>query len=364
MNQLSRLLLLLYTFTTWAACIAAFPIPLSLLQRETSSHSCNGSPLLCDKRYSDVTYIGAHNSYSNGTSLSSDQNKGVVDQLNDGIRLLQVQGHLYPSLNETGSDNPSEIHLCHTSCLLLDGGTLEAYLSQVKTWIDSHPDDVVTILFTNPDHQAALRWDKGVSYVAGLKDLIYTPPHENMKKNDWPTLNTLLSSNKRLIVFMDYTTDTKRVPYILPEFTHMYENPYDQLNLPFNCSRDRGDNNGTMYLQNQTKDLSTLGVSYPDKDNTPVVNSALGEYGIVDTVQRCQRENGGNQATFVLVDYYDVPQQHGVFEAARVLNGLPAQGGGNNGTSPSNGGARLVGSPCAMSMALTLVAAAAVSLMT
>lgn len=98
---------------------------------------------------------------------------------------------------------------------------------------------------------------------------------------------------------------------------------YDQLNLPFNCTRDRGNSNDTLYLHNHTKDVVHLGVSVPDDAMLGVINSALGEYGIVDTVQRCQRESNGIKATFVLVDFYDNPAQRGVFDAARVLNGLP-----------------------------------------
>lgn len=44
----------------------------------------------------------------------------VTQQLNDGIRMLQMQAHL----------ENNDIHLCHTSCILLDGGTLQDYLSK------------------------------------------------------------------------------------------------------------------------------------------------------------------------------------------------------------------------------------------
>lgn len=44
----------------------------------------------------------------------------VTQQLNDGIRMLQMQAHLSDSV----------LHLCHTSCILYDGGTLESYLTK------------------------------------------------------------------------------------------------------------------------------------------------------------------------------------------------------------------------------------------
>ena len=59
----------------------------------------------------NVTFIGAHDSAFYSTDaliLSADQHYNVTKQLDDGIRLLQSQGH-----NVSGS-----IELCHTNCLL------------------------------------------------------------------------------------------------------------------------------------------------------------------------------------------------------------------------------------------------------
>lgn len=299
----------------------------------TGARSCNGDPSLCSRRYSDVTFIGAHNSYSNGTSLSSDQTLPVETQLRDGIRLLQGQGHRYESLIGDDNDpaNPSRIHLCHTSCLLLDGGTLESYLSRVKAWLDNaaNRNEVLTLLFTNPEGQNITQWDAAVRSIPGLADVAYIPPHARMRRGDWPTLGDMIESNKRIVFFIDRGADTRRVPYFLDEFSQMYENPYDQTSLPFNCSRDRGTDDDTLYLHNHTKDVAVVGITVPETSALSTVNSANGTDGIVETVRRCQKENRGNvRPTFVLVDFYDQPRESGVFEAARILNGLPARGGG------------------------------------
>lgn len=42
---------------------------------------CNGDASLCDRLYSNVTYIGTHNSYSVGSSLTNNQLKDVTAQL-------------------------------------------------------------------------------------------------------------------------------------------------------------------------------------------------------------------------------------------------------------------------------------------
>jgi hypothetical protein len=63
----------------------------------------------------------------------------VTQQLSDGIRMLQGQAHY---VNGT-------LYYCHTSCDLLNEGTVEAYLLEVTAWVESNPFDVVTILFGN-----------------------------------------------------------------------------------------------------------------------------------------------------------------------------------------------------------------------
>ena len=58
-------------------------------------------------------------------SFLSHYRDAVTQQLNDGIRMLQMQAHM----------NNNEIHLCHTSCLLFDGGTLEDYLKKGELFL-------------------------------------------------------------------------------------------------------------------------------------------------------------------------------------------------------------------------------------
>lgn len=33
------------------------------------------------------------------------------------------------------------VHLCHSSCSLLDGGPMADYLSSVNTWVQSNPNE-------------------------------------------------------------------------------------------------------------------------------------------------------------------------------------------------------------------------------
>lgn len=42
---------------------------------------CNGDASLCSRLYSNVTYIGAHDSYAVGSSIADNQDKDVTGQL-------------------------------------------------------------------------------------------------------------------------------------------------------------------------------------------------------------------------------------------------------------------------------------------
>ena len=76
----------------------------------------------------------------------------MTTQLNDGIRLLQSQGHKKPGT--------TDIELCHTNCNLyrlagdcadfrFDGGALLSYLQKVKSWLDQNPDEGISALETS-----------------------------------------------------------------------------------------------------------------------------------------------------------------------------------------------------------------------
>lgn len=68
----------LMTLTTLTLSGKGLGFPISNLEGITKRADkliCNGHAELCDKKYSEVVYIGAHNSYAVGNSLSDNQNK-------------------------------------------------------------------------------------------------------------------------------------------------------------------------------------------------------------------------------------------------------------------------------------------------
>merc|ERR1719262_1776377 len=104
--------------------------------------------------------------------------------------------------------------------------------------MDANPNEVVSILLVNSDNFEASEFGT-VFEASGISTYGYTPESTSAMAT-WPTLQTLITANTRLVTYIasiDYDTT---YPYLLPEFTYMFENPYDVTSPDgFNCTVDR-----------------------------------------------------------------------------------------------------------------------------
>lgn len=142
--------------------------------------------------------------------------------------MLQGQTH---SVNGT-------LYFCHTSCDLLNAGTVESYLTTVATWVKAHPYDVVTILLGNGDLVDVTDFVDPIQN-SGLAPYLYVPSLIPMTLDDWPTLSYMILRQKRVVLFMDYKADQDTVPYILDEFSQLWETPFSPTNISFPCTAQR-----------------------------------------------------------------------------------------------------------------------------
>ncbi|THV07602.1 PLC-like phosphodiesterase [Dendrothele bispora CBS 962.96] len=272
---------------------------------------CNGHSELCDKSYGNVTFIGAHDSYAVGVNnLAVNQDYDVTQQLTDGVRMLQVQAH----------NNSGTIQLCHTSCTLYNGGTLEDYLGKVKSWMDSNTNDVVTLLIVNIDNLAATEYDT-VFKSAGLDSISYAPSSASLTADSWPTLGSMIDSGKRLVTFLDNTADFTSVPYLIDEFTNIWETAFD-VTTSFDCevNRSKTDTSTSMYLINHFLDKVLLGNPVPDVTNANTTNAVSGTNSLGEQVDTCLTKTG-KAPNFILVDFYEYGGGS-VFQVAATANGV------------------------------------------
>ncbi|ERF75453.1 hypothetical protein EPUS_06985 [Endocarpon pusillum Z07020] len=299
----------------------------SSIAQPTNTTPCNGHPSFCARKYSNITYIAAHNSpFSRPGNAASNQALDVGYQLEDGIRMLQFQTHW----NET----EQAIYLCHTSCDVLDVGTLESFLTRVTRWLQRNPYDIITILMGNSD---VITPDKYVAPVtsSGLIDYVYTPPKVPMAVEDWPTLQEMIFANTRAVVMLDYEANQQEIPWLLDEFGQMFETPFSPTNRDFPCIADRPPaewpgalpRENRMYIANHNLnvDISFGGISLlvPNTVILNETNAAADIYGSLKRNSLNCTSLWDRPPNFLLVDYYNVGDFNGsVFQVAADANGV------------------------------------------
>jgi len=290
-------------------------IPQPIIERR--DQLCNGHADLCGRQYGNVTYLGAHDSFAaspNPFALARTQEVDVTTQLMMGVRLLQLQAHM----------NRGILHFCHTSCSLFDGGKVADYFRIVKHFLDRHPNEVLTIILANPESVPASEWQP-IFASTGLEEMVYVPPLTLMTRDDWPTLQEMLDTGRRVVVFMDKGTEDEPVPYILSQFEMVWEDEYDPSNPKFPCAVDRS--SGDLYpeqklnLINHNLNINILpfgphGMRIPDRLASPRTNSVA---SIMSHANHCAPLANDNLPTFVLVDFVNIGQ---AVTAVAQLNGF------------------------------------------
>ena len=239
--------------------------------------------------------VTSHNSaFVVKNNAASNQELSITDQLNDGIRMLQGEVQY---VNET-------MYNCHTSCDQLNAGPWQDELETVRGWLEDNPYEVLTILIGNSDYDVVTSPEYFVPAItnAGLLPYVYEPAYIPQYRDQWPTLGEMILTGKRLVFFMDYNADQSLVPYILDEFTHMWETPFSPTDQSFPCSQQRppGLNetvardqymNMANHNLNVAVDLSSLGISSSTEiliPNTAELNltngQQVGEFGTLGTM--------------------------------------------------------------------------------
>ncbi|KAJ5951238.1 uncharacterized protein N7479_009651 [Penicillium vulpinum] len=287
-----------------------------------NTRPCNNYPELCVRKYSNITMVAAHNSpFVRPNNVAANQALDVTSQLDDGVRTLQFQTHY-----ENGT-----MYLCHTSCQLLGVGTLEKYLTDVNKWMRKNPYDVVTFIIGNFDYVSPENFTTPI-YNSGLKDLIYTPTKVPMALDDWPTLSEMILRQKRAVFFMDYEANQTAHPWLMDQFSQVWETPFSPTDPTFPCTQQRPPGlspqaaRNRMYMANHNLNLQlnlgTLSLLIPNTAEVSETNSVNGSGSLGAMAENCT-EMWGRPPNMLLVDYYNYGDFNGsVFEVAAKMNNV------------------------------------------
>ncbi|KAI7495403.1 hypothetical protein KC367_g7365 [Hortaea werneckii] len=327
-----------YTLTALFVLLSAFRT--TLAQSTNSSTACNNSLSLCNRAYNKVSHLGAHNSpfvrdESNGYSLSGNQYFNSSTQLSAGVRLLTAQV-------QTNSDS-GELHVCHTSCALLDAGKLSDWLGEVNGWLEDNPSDVVTVLLVNGAGASAS--ELAAEYeTAGIGDIAYTPTSSSSSSasssasnaasssSDWPTLQNLIDQGTRMVNFVADLDDNSGASYLLNQYDYVFENDYNNVSpSDFSCDASRPASVandaqqalylGLMPLMNHFlyAEVAAFGIQYPNTSYITTTNAPSGGTGNLGaSASRCSSEYG-RAPTFIVVDFFNVGP---AIETVDSLNGV------------------------------------------
>lgn len=291
-----------------------------------STQACNNSPLLCNRNYNDITHMGGHNAAfvrdrTTSFSTSGNQYYNATVALSAGLRLLSAQVHRE---NNT-------VRLCHSSCTLLDAGLLQTWLGEIKSWMDTNPREVVTLILVNSDDLSAAQFGS-IFRASGISTYGYTP--SSTPQATWPTLQTMITANTRLVTFIASIAYDATFPYLLPEFDFVFETAFGVTSQDgFNCTLDRPSSQGTataaigigyMGMVNHFLDDAQSFFQAPNTALLDVTNAAtLNTRGTLGTqAQQCQQE-WGVRPTFILVNFFNVGP---AMATADQLNGIQATG--------------------------------------
>ncbi|KAF2739620.1 PLC-like phosphodiesterase [Polyplosphaeria fusca] len=308
-----------------------------------NTQPCNGYVEFCNRSLGNISMVVAHNSpFVIPRNAASNQALGVITQLNDGIRGLQFETQM-----------PNDIlRLCHTSCNLLDAGTLQAYLQKVAGWLAANPYEVIAIMMGNTDRVSPTNYIQPFE-AAGLLPYLYTPTASTYSLDQWPTLAQMILSNKRVVVMLDYGANQEEVSWLLDQFRYQWQTPFSPTDTSFPCTAQRPPNQpedvsrNKMYMLNHNLNIAiTLNGNPGDAFLIPaytLLNEVNADSGNTTTL-------GGNVANctamwnrppnWLLVDYYNFGNFNGsVFQVAANANNVSYNRNSCCGTE-SNSGAK------------------------
>lgn len=123
--------------------------------------------------------VHTHNSFNSSsydpTLTNQDPNQvyGLTDQLDMGVRFLELDLHWVPSPFGTVETNGHWVTLCHGNSGIIPGvhigctndRPLDAGLDEIRIWLDAHPDEFVYIYFENQLNDDPLAHDTTVAVV-------------------------------------------------------------------------------------------------------------------------------------------------------------------------------------------------------
>jgi hypothetical protein len=260
---------------------------------------CNGSPELCGRRFDAVSYPTTHNAMGNAEENWPQPNQrfGLTRQLADGVRSMMLDTHFYGG----------EVVLCHAICNLGESAGFKPReplldgLARIREYLEVDGGAVLSIIFESYISEAQTAQAFADAGLAGYL-------HEQDPEEPWPTLEELIASGKRLVVFTDDSSAT--LPWHHYVWDHAWETHYSFYSTEdFRCAINRGSAANPLFILNHflTRNFGSFTLAMA-ANRAPL---------FPDRALQCQAESG-RLPNFVTVDFHDVGV---LFQVTDMLNG-------------------------------------------
>ncbi|MBL8179293.1 MAG: hypothetical protein JNK48_31740 [Bryobacterales bacterium] len=155
-----------------------------------------------------IPWYSAHNAFSSRRQgfpgdIYANQLLSVTDQLNAGVRHIEIDPHYYNLPVPTGGVAVRLCHASHTSlCFVPNYGTrlFGFLLAEVRAWLRANPDEIIVVKLN----------DQNVNTITGLgDDFMYSELEEYLggyayrprgAYTRWPTLSEIRSAGKQVVL--------------------------------------------------------------------------------------------------------------------------------------------------------------------
>lgn len=215
----------------------------------TSWSQCNGSHYLCTKRYNEVAYLMTHNAFNADQEgfLFPNQNVGITQQLNDGVRGLMLDVY---DLNGVAT--------VYHGQTFLGTATLQSVLAEIKVFMDANPNEIVTIIL---ECYVSANVIESELTNAGLFSYLYTKP----VSGPWDLLQDMVNTNKRLVVISDVDDAGPGQGWYHFAWDHCVETHYSVNDInAFTNDYNRGNANNDLFIFNHFVTSALTGTGLPN----------------------------------------------------------------------------------------------------